>query len=545
MGWVTNLIRQSSSAQNFHVSEHESLRVSELTAELESLKAELASERSALIAAEKQIAAERSRLRAIINAFPSHIFLKDCKNNILFLNQSGAEALGLAIEEVEGHSAYELYPESASRFYKDDLEVIKSGTPKTGIIEQIESRTAENRWVSTSKFPWRDADGEIRGVAVVAHDITEIVRQGDDREGLMAQVAEALRSSEERYYLAIRGSKDGFWDWNILTGDVFLSPRYKEMLGYRDDELSSSIEIMGNHIHPEDLPRVWENAHRHLYERHPYYCEFRMRTRDGNWKWFSSNAQAIWDREGRPYRMAGCIRDITERKRTEQNLNEFFSTVSHELRTPLAAVKGSLRLIEAGLAGQITNDTRELLDIALASCERLIRLVNDILDLRKIETGKMELHLDQIDAADLVAEVVSHLGSYAGSHGVDLSVSSSEEIAFEADRDRVVQVLTNLIGNAVKFSGDSCAVTVNVEKLEDRYVRFSVVDNGPGIPLDQQQLLFQKFKQLDSSDSRRQDGTGLGLAICKAIVGQHHGRIGVESAAGEGATFWFDLPLKQ
>jgi signal transduction histidine kinase len=268
-----------------------------------------------------------------------------------------------------------------------------------------------------------------------------------------------------------------------------------------------------------------------------------MRKKNGEWSWFSARGQAIWDKAGKPYRMAGSQRDITDRKQAEQNVNEFFSTVSHELRTPLSAVKGSLRLIEGGLAGHISNEARELLDIALSSCERLIRLVNDILDLRKIEAGKIELSLRQVSAADLIQEVLQGLASYAESHGVALSSDCPRELKFEADHDRIVQVMTNLVGNAIKFSGEGAKVHLTVSQLDENHVRLSVEDNGPGIPEDKHHLLFMKFKQLDASDSRRQDGTGLGLAICKAIVGQHHGKIGVASKEGQGSTFWFELPM--
>jgi PAS domain S-box-containing protein len=329
----------------------------------------------------------------------------------------------------------------------------------------------------------------------------------------------------------------------LSNNDVFFSPRYKELLGYRDDEFPNVLDSFQSHVHPSDLPKVMEAVQAHLDERLPYEAEFRMRHKNGEWSWFSARGQAMWDKDGKPYRMAGSQRDITDRKQAEQNVNEFFSTVSHELRTPLSAVKGSLRLIEGGLAGQISNEARELLDIALSSCERLIRLVNDILDLRKIEAGKIDLHLKKVNAGQLVQEVLQGLTSYAENHGVTLTYDVPESLKLEADHDRIVQVMTNLVGNAVKFSGNGANVKVQAEKSDESHIRFSVKDTGPGIPKDKQHLLFMKFKQLDASDSRRQDGTGLGLAICKAIVGQHHGKIGVESEEGQGTTFWFELPI--
>lgn len=515
----------------------------ELQKEIDSLKEELKCERTARLELEEKLKEETSHFYSILDGIPVQVYVKDDKNNMIYLNQAAAESRGYSREEMQGRSTFEFFPGSAAKFLEDDLEVISSEQPKQGIIEQVPAATGEKIWVNTSKYPWRDKEGKIIGVLVTVSDITDLVRQQDKRESLMAAVAKALEMSEERYYLAINGSNDGIWDWNLRTNEVFYSPRYKELLGYRDDEFPNVFESFNCHVHPDDIAEVMERVRAHLEEKIPYEAEFRMRHKNGEISWFSARGQAIWDKSGEPYRMSGSQRDITDRKQAEQNVNEFFSTVSHELRTPLSAVKGSLRLIEGGLAGHISNEARELLDIALSSCERLIRLVNDILDLRKIEAGRIDLHVSKVDTGELLNGVLQGLASYAAHHGVELCNDSAESIVMEVDHDRIVQVMTNLVGNAIKFSGRGSQVRVCAARSENHTVRFTVEDNGPGIPKEQQHLLFMKFKQLDASDSRRQDGTGLGLAICKAIVGQHHGEIGVESEEGKGSVFWFDLPI--
>jgi PAS domain S-box-containing protein len=513
-----------------------------LKSEVESLRKQLATERAARKAARRELKEGLRRFLYIIDNIPLHIVIKDDKNNFVYINETAASERGLARREIEGHSAYEIFPDDAARFYADDLIVIKSGEPKWNIVQQILGASGEKNWISSNKVPWRSAAGKIIGVLISAHNITDMVRQQDQNESLMTAVARALELSEERYYLAVRGSDDGVWDWNLRTDECFFSPRFKELLGYRDDEFANMAESFRSSVHPEDLPGVMEALQAHLEEKSPFEVEFRMRHKNGEWSWFSARGQAVWDKDGKPYRMAGSQRDITDRKQAEQNVNEFFSTVSHELRTPLSAVKGSLRLIEGGLAGQISEEARELLDIGLSSCERLIRLVNDILDLRKIEAGKLELHFNEEVAGELIKEVLQGLSPYAENHGVTLLSDFPPELKLDVDRDRMVQVITNLVGNAIKFSGSGSSVRVQVTRVGPDRVRFSVEDNGPGIPEEKQHLLFMKFKQLDASDSRRQDGTGLGLAICKAIVAQHQGKIGVESRQGQGSTFWFELP---
>jgi PAS domain S-box-containing protein len=514
-----------------------------LKAEIASLTSDLAAEKAARESAESALQGERHRFFCILDSLPVHVVIKDNKNNILYLNDKAVGDRGLSRNQMEGHSVYEVFPEDAARFFADDQEVIATGRAKTNLVQQIHGPQGEKIWISASVVPWFDRQGEIVGVLITAFNITNTVRQQDEHESLMTAVARALELSEERYYLAVRGSNDGVWDWNLKTDECFYSPRFKELLGYRDDEFANTAESFRSSVHPEDLPHVMAALQAHLEEKIPYEVEFRMRHKNGEWSWFTQRGQAIWDKEGKPYRMAGSQRDITDRKQAEQNVNEFFSTVSHELRTPLSAVKGSLRLIEGGLAGQISDEARELLDIALSSCERLIRLVNDILDLRKIEAGKIDLHFKKVSAGELIKEVLQGLSPYAENHGVTLLSEFPDDLKLEVDRDRMVQVITNLVGNAVKFSGSGSLVKVQVKRSEADHARFSIEDNGPGIPEDKQHLLFMKFKQLDASDSRRQDGTGLGLAICKAIVAQHHGKIGVESLPGQGSTFWFEVPL--
>ena len=248
-----------------------------------------------------------------------------------------------------------------------------------------------------------------------------------------------------------------------------------------------------------------------------------------------------------PYRgrtALGCVvRDITERKEIDRLKNEFVSIVSHELRTPLTSIRGSLGLMEGGAVGELPPKARELARIARQNADRLIRLINDILDLEKIEAGKAQLTIAALDPAEVVETTIAELRTMAMQYGVTLTsrIDHGEPIA--GDRDRVVQILTNLLSNAVKFSPQGSSVTVVAAEGRSGFLRFAVSDGGPGIPKDQQSRLFERFEQLESANTRRRGGTGLGLAISRSLVEQHGGRIGVESTPGKGSTFWFELPL--
>jgi PAS domain S-box-containing protein len=237
------------------------------------------------------------------------------------------------------------------------------------------------------------------------------------------------------------------------------------------------------------------------------------------------------------------MRDIAERKKVERMKNEFVSTVSHELRTPLTSIRASLAMLADGTAGELPADIRGLVDIAYESCERLVRLVNDVLDVQKIEAGKMEFRLRAQPLAPLAEHALAAMQGYAGQQGVVLeSEWDADTQVAQVDGDRIVQVLENLLSNAIKFSPRGARVTLGLEARDGR-ARITVSDQGSGIPAGFVERVFQPFAQADGADSRRKGGTGLGLSICKAIVEQHGGEISFTSRENEGATFVVELPL--
>jgi signal transduction histidine kinase len=253
--------------------------------------------------------------------------------------------------------------------------------------------------------------------------------------------------------------------------------------------------------------------------------------------------------------------DIAGRKQVERMKNEFVSTVSHELRTPLTSISASLSLLADGMAGELPRDAQGLVGIANASSERLMRLIGDVLDIQKMDAGRMAFARTVQPLLPIAEAAVASMASLAGQAGIALRCEAGPggaALQASVDRDRITQVLANLLSNALKFSEAGTTVVTRVEtshaadhaadhaancKAGPRSVRLSVTDQGAGIPDDFRDRVFQRFAQADGTNSRRSGGTGLGLSICKTIVEAHGGTIGFHSVAGQGASFVVDLPL--
>ena len=294
--------------------------------------------------------------------------------------------------------------------------------------------------------------------------------------------------------------------------------------------------------------------------------ELTARARDGKMTVVSYNATTFYDRDRTLQGVFAAARDITERKHIEQMLQEknlelecaksvaeqtverleeveqlkkgFLSTVSHELRTPLTSIRGSLGLLASGAAGPLSDHVVEVVALAERNAIRLMALIEDILDLERLETGKIELHITDVPIAAILRRAMESLAAF-GAHGVTVeapTVSSS----IHGDADRIVQVLVNLLSNAVKFSAPGGVVTIAVT-ADGKWTEFRVIDHGRGVPAVHRRAIFERFRQVDPSDAREKGGAGLGLAICKSIVEQHGGSIGVESEEGAGSAFWFRL----
>ena len=224
-------------------------------------------------------------------------------------------------------------------------------------------------------------------------------------------------------------------------------------------------------------------------------------------------------------------------KRVERLKNGFLSTVSHELRTPLTSIRGSLGLLTSGAVGTLSAEVVEVVAIAERNAIRLITLINDILDIERLETGTIELQFAQVPVESILRRAMESLTTFGHTNDITVEAPKVSSMIW-ADADRIVQVLVNLLSNAVKFSPPGGVVTIGVG-LRDSWVEFRVTDRGRGVPAAHRRMIFERFRQVETSDAREKGGTGLGLAICKSIIEQHGGTIGVESEEGSGSTFWF------
>ncbi len=376
--------------------------------------------------------------------------------------------------------------------------------------------------------PFYDENGSFRGYRGTTTNITQQV-----------EAARAVEQSEEKYRHLFEFAEDSIF---IVDTDTFrfldVNRAAARRLGYTTGELIGKlvVDINAEDFRPEETARRLER----IREEGSLTFETVHVRKDGSKLpvEISSRFVSYGNREV----LESIVRDITERKEIERLKNEFISTVSHELRTPLTSIIGSLGLMRGNGLGEDPGQVRQLIEVAHGNSERLVRLINDILDIEKIESGSMEFEMQPVDLNALVEQAIADNEGYADRFGVILVKERGvPDASITGDWHRLLQVMANLISNASKFSPAGSRVDVKLTP-NGRTVRVAVKDNGPGVPLDFRDTIFDKFTQSDMSDSREKGGTGLGLSISKAIVEVHGGRIGFRNNAEGGATFYFDLP---
>jgi PAS domain S-box-containing protein len=314
-----------------------------------------------------------------------------------------------------------------------------------------------------------------------------------------------------------------------------------EIVGFSEAELlRTTFQAI---THPDDLSSDLSHASELLAgEVQSYELEKRYIHRRGHTVWISLSTSLVRDDQQQPLYFISQIQDITGRKQLERARTEFVAVVSHELRTPITAIRGSLGLLAASAAGELPAKARQLTELADRNAQRLHRLIDDILDLDKMESSSFRYELDLFEVDAFVVRATEVMQPYADQFGVGLKVVTPPVSArIKADEKRMQQVLTNLISNAVKFSPRNTDVEIAVRQLRGD-VRFEITDRGSGIPQAYHATIFQKFGQTPIAPVAPIGGTGLGLSICKSIVAAHSGRIGFDTTPNVGTTFWFEVP---
>lgn len=383
--------------------------------------------------------------------------------------------------------------------------------------------------------------GLVAGVLATATVVFGFLRAAMTFGDMQSMVTSREMSKERSMILEAAGEGIAGTDSDgIIT---FMNPAGRLMTGYLSDDLTGrSLHATLHHTKPSGAPYPVEEC-----PMHASLLDGAIHRSDEDVYWRKDGSSFPVEFTSTPILQDGDIRgsvvvfrDVTERRTVERIRNEFTSVVSHELRTPLTSIRGSLGLLESGVLGPLPDRAQRMTQIAVENTDRLVRLINDILDLERLESDGLQLRESTCDAEQLIARATDGMLSTALAADVTLAVDTAPA-AFEADADRIIQTLTNLIGNAVKFSPRGGTVQISSVRRSDD-ILFTVRDTGRGIPADKLESIFGRFQQVDSTDSRQSGGTGLGLAICRSIVELHGGHIWARSSVGEGSTFCFVVP---
>jgi PAS domain S-box-containing protein len=447
----------------------------------------------------------------------------------VYANEGACRSLGYQREELIGAPAAMVFAD------RDDLQLARQYEQLAagGETTEIERSTYRRKDGSTlpveiSRQLLETAAGA-RFVLGVARDITARLR-----------AEQSLRESESRLALALESSGLALFDWDLQNHLVHLGKEWRLMLGGAAEATVTPVQKLEQLVHPDDLPALRTQLRRLLSgESDSYRVEHRVRTVGGQWKWIESVAKVSGrDASGRAVRVTGINADISERKAVAELKNAFIAAVSHELRTPLTGIVSSLDLLQEGSAGELPEQARKFVEIAYGNSERLQALIDDILDLERVETGQLRLELRQVAVAELLAKAATLNTPYAERYRARLVTRPPGELRVMADEDRLLQVLANLVSNAAKHSPPGGEITLAATRSGERVV-LSVADRGEGIAEEFKPRIFGKFEQADGS----KPGTGLGLAISKALVEKMGGEIRFESERGKGATFYVELPI--
>jgi PAS domain S-box-containing protein len=508
-------------------------RVIERTHDLQQINHQLELELRERQRAEVALQISRSRFAGILEIASDAIIAIDALQTITLFNQGAEQIFGYSATEAIGRSIELLLPQRFAASYRQHIQAFgidPHPSRQMGTRRQVVGTRRDG-----SEFPAEASIsylnlGQEQVYTIILRDITEQQRTEND-----------LRDALQKLNFHFENSPLATIEWDREFRVVRWSAAAEKIFGWSSAEVFGKSPNEWKFIVPEDAERI-----KRVMNRLIAGVEQQNLTTNRNYhqngkvldcEWYNS---VLLDNSGQMESVFSLALDVTERHQVERMKDEFISIVSHELRTPLTSIYGSLSMLTSGLLDPQSAKGKRLLTIAVDSTDRLMRLVNDILDVERIESGTVKMVKAVWMVSELMEKAVDVIQPLADQAGIRLRVSNLGGQVW-VDADRLIQTFTNLLSNAIKFSPPNSTVWFTSTKQGGRML-FQVRDRGRGIPPEKLGLIFERFQQVDASDSRNNEGTGLGLAICRTIIQQHGGQIWVESVVGEGSTFSFSLP---
>ncbi|MCC7527116.1 MAG: PAS domain S-box protein [Candidatus Melainabacteria bacterium] len=366
--------------------------------------------------------------------------------------------------------------------------------------------------------------------------------RGDDElahlDHTFRKMAEALSSMRRKESAILTSAADIICSLDSERRFIQANPAAAKQWGFEVENIIG--RRLDQLLDEEDLESTTEKVNNIIESKGHGAFTNRIVTQNGDQR--DCEWSVVWSHEERA--LMCVVHDITDRKQIDQMKRDFVAMVSHDLRTPLTSIQMVHSLLAAGAYGELTEDGKDSVEGAQDCCDRLIALVNDLLDLERMESGRMDLSLESILISDIITPSINMVANAVKQKKIQLKLETQVDPIVRADKERMIQVLINLIANAIKFSPEDSNLTVSTE-INDKFALVKVKDEGRGVPESMRTSIFERFKQVNKSDSKGRKGSGLGLAISKAIVELHGGRIAVESEEGKGSTFHFSLPIAQ
>ncbi len=507
--------------------------------------------------AELALRESEARYRQIVEIANEGIWEIDANGNTTFVNPKMAKMLGYSVEKMLGKSLFAFMNEEGQAIAAANFE-----RRQQGIAEQhdfkFQRQDGSDMWAILSSTPLTGSLGQFAGALAMVTDISERRRT----EAVLRENDRRWRSLLDNVQLAVVGLDQ--------NGNIeYINPFLLKLTDYTEAEVLHQSWF--DYFIPVYLrPTVRFTFQEVLEQNFHAHHQNSILTKSGEERMIAWNNTLLRDLQGYAIGTISIGEDVTDRHKLEQMKAEFLSVVSHELRTPLTSISGALELLATGLLQPQSDRGQQTIQIAYTEADRLTRLVNDILDLERLESGKIRLEVHCCNLEDLMIRAVDFMQLSANQSNITLSVTPLS-MSLEIDGDRILQVLTNLLSNAIKFSPSGSTIWLTAEVRDEgngemgrwqdslsrssshplirssthspSHLLISVRDQGRGIPVHQLETIFERFQQVDASDSRQKGGTGLGLAICRNIVEQHGGTIWAESRVGEGSCFYFTLPI--